>query len=1207
MAIKTLLVRIRTILAIAAFFCTPTLAAQEPVVVPDFTKGAQIPTGAKHDWNLGPTGLRGWIFSDRLVTTDARQILVTAVDEGSPAATMFEVGDVILGVAGKPFSYDPRTEFGKAVTEAETNVGEGKLSLIRWRAGHSEEVVVRVPVLGRFSATAPFDCEKSTRLLNDGCKALAARMVKPGYAEMNAIPRALNALALLASGNAEYLPLIKNEAEWAARFSTGGMQTWYYGYCTVFLAEYVLATGDTSVLPGLERLAKEAAEGQSAVGSWGHGFAIPDGRLGGYGMMNSPGLVLTIGLVLAREAGVRDAAVDAAIERSAALLRFYIGKGSIPYGDHAPWMEGHEDNGKCGMGAVLFNALGEAKGAEFFSRMSVAAHGPERDCGHTGNYFNMLWAMPGVALSGPDASGAWMSEFGAWYFDLARRWDGSYAHQGPPENGNDSYEGWDATGTYLLAYAMPLKKIRLAGAGASVVPTLDVAAATSLIADGCGWSNKDRTSAYDKLSAEQLVERLGSWSPIVRERAAMALSRRKDVPVSAIIALLDAPGIEARYGACQALSLLGDRAAPAFESLQRCLADNDLWLRIKAADALANLGPSAKSAVPKLLELLSEVDTVNDPRGMQQRYLSFALFGSDGGMLRGSLDGVDREALYRAVRAALKNQDGRARSSLSSVYRNLSLEDITPLLPAIHRAIVEPAPSGEMFADGIRVEGLRLFATYKIAEGIPACVAYARAQNPWESQVRTPELMKILLSYGTHAKAVIPELTRLATYFEKEEPNFPAELMKLKAEAVRDAIRDIEASTETPTLVHLDAGVEGNAPNAPSADATTAPLKVFILAGQSNMQGHAAISTFDSLADDPKTAPLLHEMRGPDGKPRVSDRVWITSVGCLGDAYSDLTEAKGRLTAGFGAPENKIGPEFTFGIFMEKAVDAPILIIKTSWGGRSLHTDFRPPSAGPFVMAKETQELWDKHPEGAHGIPKVEDRPKVFAERAAATGVYYREMIKHVKHVLKDIKRVVPEYDEKQGYELAGFVWFQGFNDYVDGGVYPNQDKPGGYDAYADLLGHFIRDVRKDLSAPTLPFVIGVMGIDGMKGDNQGPMMHFRAAQRAPATLDEFKGNVFAVETAPFWDDELNELHERMDRLNDALNAQFNRTPEMTDDDKDRARKKAIEESFTPEELRRLRSGVSNGGYHYLGAAKIMAPIGKAFADALIRASAATK
>ncbi len=63
----------------------------------------------------------------------------------------------------------------------------------------------------------------------------------------------------------------------------------------------------------------------------------------------------------------------------------------------------------------------------------------------------------------------------------------------------------------------------------------------------------------------------------------------------------------------------------------------------------------------------------------------------------------------------------------------------------------------------------------------------------------------------------------------------------------------------------------------------------------------------------------------------------------------------------------------------------------------------------------------------------------------------------------------------------------------------------------------------------------------------------------------------------------------------------------MTDDDKNRARQKAIEENFTPEELRRLQSGVSNGGYHYLGAATIIAPIGKAFADALLRADASKK
>ncbi|MGL4419180.1 MAG: sialate O-acetylesterase, partial [Gemmataceae bacterium] len=308
-----------------------------------------------------------------------------------------------------------------------------------------------------------------------------------------------------------------------------------------------------------------------------------------------------------------------------------------------------------------------------------------------------------------------------------------------------------------------------------------------------------------------------------------------------------------------------------------------------------------------------------------------------------------------------------------------------------------------------------------------------------------------------------------------------------------------------------------------------------------------------------------------------------------------------KLTVGFGAPEDKIGPEFTFGITLEKTFNEPVLLIKTSWGGRSLHTDFRSPSAGPFVLAKETQKLWDENPKGAHGIPKTKDRPKFYAEKVASTGVYYREMIAHTKKVLKDIKRVMPDYDEKQGYELAGFVWFQGFNDYVDGGVYPNQGKAGGYDLYAELLGHFIRDVRKDLATPKLPFVIGVMGIDGLKGNEKGEMKHFREAQRKAAALAEFKGNVFAVETAPYWDDDLEALADRKERLFDKLEQQFNKAkPKPKEPEKEAARKKALDMEFKPEELKRLDAGVSNGGYHYLGAAKIMAPIGKAFAEALV-------
>jgi hypothetical protein len=794
---------------LAAFFLTSLAysAGNGETAPPDFTKGDPIPANAKHDWNLGATGLRGWIHCDKMVTSDARQIAITRVEENSPSHGILAVGDVILGVGGKPFSLDPRTELGKALTHAESEAGGGKLMLTRWREGKTEEVVVPLPLLGTYSATAPFNCPKSERILEEGCKELAARMAGPDYLKgpsSEPITRSLNALALLASGNESYLPLVKKEAEWAAGFSADGMQSWRYGYVMMLLAEYVMATGDKAVVPGLERLALESAKGQSAVGSWGHTFAKPDGRLKGYGMMNSPGIPMTIGLVMARAASIKDPAIDLAIERSARLLRFYTGKGAIPYGDHHPWIENHEDNGKCGMVSVLFNLLDEPKSTEFFSRMSLASHGPERDTGHTGNFFNLLWAMPGVAHSGPHATGAWMQEFGAWYFDLARRWDGNFPHQGAPEPGKDSYAGWDCTGAYLLAYAMPLKKIYLTGKRPAAIPQLDAAAAQSIISDGRGWSNKDRVSFYDDLSDAQLLDRLRSWSPVVRERAGMALGRRKTATADPLITMLESPNLEARYGACQALVFLRGRGAPTVAALRKSLSDEDLWLRIKAAEALAAIGAPAMDAVPQLLELLAQVGVEKDPRGMQQRYLTFALFDNRDGMISRSLEGVDRPALYKAVQAGLKNQDGRARGSIASVYRHLSLEEIRPLLPAILEAVVQPAPSGEMFADQIRVEGLRLLAQHRIEEGMDALVKYTRDQNPWASQKRTPELMTILLTYGTHAKAVIPELEKIAHYFEKEEKDFPPKLMLEKATSVRETIRAIEASTEAPELSRLE-------------------------------------------------------------------------------------------------------------------------------------------------------------------------------------------------------------------------------------------------------------------------------------------------------------------------------------------------------------------------------------------------------------------
>jgi hypothetical protein len=144
------------------------------------------------------------------------------------------------------------------------------------------------------------------------------------------------------------------------------------------------------------------------------------------------------------------------------------------------------------------------------------------------------------------------------------------------------------------------------------------------------------------------------------------------------------------------------------------------------------------------------------------------------------------------------------------------------------------------------------------------------------------------------------------------------------------------------------------------------PLKVFILAGQSNMEGHARIETFDYIGDDPATAPLLKMMRGADGKPAVADNAWISYL--TGHYEGNANgEGTGKLTAGYGARGSnptqdggKIGPEFTFGLAMDKALEEPVLLIKTAWGGRSLNTEFRPPSAGPYEFSEAQIEQMKK-------------------------------------------------------------------------------------------------------------------------------------------------------------------------------------------------------------------------------------------------------
>jgi len=247
------------------------------------------------------------------------------------------------------------------------------------------------------------------------------------------------------------------------------------------------------------------------------------------------------------------------------------------------------------------------------------------------------------------------------------------------------------------------------------------------------------------------------------------------------------------------------------------------------------------------------------------------------------------------------------------------------------------------------------------------------------------------------------------------------------------------------------------------------PLKVFILAGQSNMQGAGVIKmdpkknegkgSLEHFVKNEKNPERFKHVVDADGDWVVRDDVWIW--------YFDR---KGGLTAGFGAQDTTIGPEFGFGHGVGEAFDDHVLLIKIAWGGKSLAQDFRPPSSGGQV------------------------------------GPYYTEMLKHVKNVLGDIKAHFPDYDGR-GYELVGFGWHQGWNDRV------NQ---ANNDAYEANLAHFIRDVRKDLGVKNLPFVIAETGMSGHEEKHPRALSLMRA-QAAVAEYEEFKGNVAFVGTKDFY------------------------------------------------------------------------------------------
>ena len=263
-------------------------------------------------------------------------------------------------------------------------------------------------------------------------------------------------------------------------------------------------------------------------------------------------------------------------------------------------------------------------------------------------------------------------------------------------------------------------------------------------------------------------------------------------------------------------------------------------------------------------------------------------------------------------------------------------------------------------------------------------------------------------------------------------------------------------------------------------------LKVSLLVGQSNMVGHGRIeegtggvngapgSLRHMVANNIKAyGHLLQDPKNPaTSKWAVRDDVWAW--------HNNDGPERGKLTVGFGRSTINIGPEFGFGHVIGKATDEQVLLVKACWGGKSLAKDFLPPSAAKYPEPKEPGD----------------------------TGYYYQLTLKTYRDAIANLKKSFPTYDGET-IELAGIVWFQGYNDRFG----------GNHESYEANLAHLIKDLRKEFKSPNLPFVIGETGNDGppKEGSSAAGVMN---AQKAVTDFEKypvFRGNVAFVPTTGFW------------------------------------------------------------------------------------------
>lgn len=524
---------------------------------------------------LGPTGAWGWANGHTIVVRGCRPT--------SPADGVLRKHDVITGANDRPFAEgkDPRRELAHAITDSETEEGKGRLVLSLVREGRAGKVTIRLPVLGSYRATWPFDCPKSRTILHNACRYLADAQRPDGETDYF-----WNPLLLLASPEPCHRDPARRAAHHFARDLVPrdvgvrpyrhGLTSWRWGYKLLYLSEYYLRTGDVTVRPAMRQMADFLCLSQMRCGSWGHRAYTR-----GYGAVNQTGLTDWLALVLAREAGI--GVTPAVLRRCDEFFGRFVRRGSVPYGDHLPYGS-LENNGKCALSATVFSLLGRRDERRVMASVAcLSYHGYEQ--AHTSSLWSWMWGPVGGMYAPPEEHRTLLDEI-RWYYELARTDEGGFVCQPSPEN--ISGRTWKVsnarftTGAMGLVYALPYKRLRILGRAKGMLDRAlmraeraedvrsTLAAIRANIAKGNVYLAHEQLSALKRFLREDRPE----FAALAKATASGALAAEKQA------AELYQPGLGAR-----GWRLDDDRLV----SIRRAAAMGDLYYAKLAREALPTL------------------------------------------------------------------------------------------------------------------------------------------------------------------------------------------------------------------------------------------------------------------------------------------------------------------------------------------------------------------------------------------------------------------------------------------------------------------------------------------------------------------------------------------------------------------------------------------------------------------------------------------